>query len=255
MTRRACRVALPVLLLIAGCSSFSEPRVPDPGPKTTAYQPGAQDSASENGAVRPARQLDGSLHGRTGAHLTLGSAAAAVDLRLAALPGLLYRIRTPGDSGLAPRVIGRPGFVDLRLAPTGDDGPDRVHILLNRDVVWQIRMTAGAGEQHLDLTGGRFSGLVLGGSAGLVRLRLPRPTGTSRIRLIGPVGALEVVVAPRVPVRVRLAGAGTAARVPWPVRTPTREGAVLTAPAWPTATDRYVIDSRSTLGELTVSGR
>jgi hypothetical protein len=186
VARRACRISLLALLLISGCGTFPQPSEPVPIPDVSVFEPGAQDGPTDSGpvgAARPARQLDGSLHGRTGAHLTLGSAAAAVDLRLAVLPGLLYRIRTPGDSGLTPRVTGRPGFIDLRLTPTGEDGPDRVNILLNRDVVWQVRMSAGAGEQRLDLSGGRFSGVVLGGGAGLVRLRLPRPYGTTRIRL------------------------------------------------------------------------
>jgi hypothetical protein len=230
--------------------------VPTPG--QSIFAPGAQDGPADSGPnapVRLPRQLDGSLDGRTGAHLTLGSAAAAVDLRLAALPGLLYRIRTPGDSGLTPRVTGRPGFVDVRLTPTGEDGVDRVHILLNREVVWQIRMTAGAGEKRLDLSGGRSSGIVLGGGAGLVRLRLPRPHGTTPVRLAGAVGALDVSVPASVPVRVRLGGGATAVTVPWPAPAAYRPGTVLTAPAWHTATDRYVIDSRSALGALTVSSR
>jgi hypothetical protein len=243
---------------MSGCGTFSQPTSSVPIPTASVFEPGAQGRTATSGpdaSVRLPRQLDGSLNGRTGAHLTLGSAAAAVDLRLADLPGLLYRIRTPGDSGLTPRVTGRPGFVDLRLTPTGEDGADRVHILLNRDVVWQIRMNAGAGEQRLDLTGGRFSGIVLGGGAGLVRLRLPRPPGTTRIRLTGAVGALEVTVPSRVPVQVRLGGGATAVRVPWPSRAPYRAGTVLTAPGWATAAGRYVIDSRTTLGALTVSGR
>jgi hypothetical protein len=203
---------------------------------------------------RRARQLDGALNGRTGAHLTLGSAAASVELRVTDLPGLLYRISTPAGSGLAPRVTGPAGVVRLRLAPTGDDGPDRVDIALNRHVQWHIRMTAGAGERHLDLDGGRLSGMALGAGAGLISLRLPRPRGTVPISLSGGVGTAEVVAPAGVPVRVRLIRGASAVRLPWLVRAPAPAGAVFTPRSWAGATDRYVLEARDELGSLTVSG-
>ena len=55
-------------------------------------------------------------HGRTTAHLRLGDAASRVEVRLARLPGLLYRISTPADSGLAPRVTGAPVAAFARLS-------------------------------------------------------------------------------------------------------------------------------------------
>ncbi len=54
------------------------------------------------------------------------------------MPGLLYRISTPADSGLAPRVSGRSGRFQAALLHTGRDGPDEVSIVLNRDVRWDI---------------------------------------------------------------------------------------------------------------------
>jgi hypothetical protein len=70
------------------------------------------------------RVLAGSLHGRTGAYLTMREAASRIEVRLAELPGLLYRISTPAGSGLAPHVTGPSGRVRLGLRATGDDGPD-----------------------------------------------------------------------------------------------------------------------------------
>ncbi|HET9516564.1 MAG TPA: hypothetical protein VFO77_02435 [Actinoplanes sp.] len=200
--------------------------------------------------VRAPHRLAGTLDGRTGARLSLGSSAATVDVRLTELPGLLYRISTPGDSGLTPQVTAVAGVLRLRLAPTGDPGDDAVQILLNRRVTWQIRLGVGAGEQHLDLDRGRISSVVVGAGAGLVRLRLPRPRGTVPIRLAGPVGSAEID-AP-VPVRVRVGEGAGDVRLPWLVRHAVSAGTVLTPPGWPRASDRYVLDARGQVGSLTV---
>jgi hypothetical protein len=235
-------------LATSGCGSYS--LVKEPRPPSIAV-PGGDGVPAISGQL--ARRLDGALSGRTGAHLTLGSAAASVELRLTELPGQLYRISTPAGSGLAPRVTGPAGMVRLRLAPTGQDGPDRVDIALNRHVQWHIRMTAGAGERHLDLGGGRLSGVVLAAGAGLVSLRLPRPRGTVPISLSGGVGTAEVVTPAGVPVRVRLIRGAMAVRLPWLTRASVPAGAVLTPRSWARSRDRYVLDARDELGSLTVS--
>ena len=204
-------------------------------------------------AAPSARRLEGSLNGRTGAVLTLSSAAAAVDLRLTDLPGLLYRISTPAGSGLAPRVTGVNGMIRLRLAPTGEDGPDRVTILLNRRVRWHLRLAAGAGEQHLDLSRGRVGAVVLGAGTGLVRLRLPRPRGTVPIRLSGAVGSAQLITPAGVPVAVRLARGAAAVHLPWLVRAQVQAGASLRPPGWSVADDRYLLDARGDVGGLTVT--
>src|SRR5688572_3819041 len=137
--------ALIVVLSGAGC-----------GPETTlgARQMPAGDGPQEH-------VLAGALHGRTGAFLIVRDAASRVEVRLADLPGLLYRISTPADSGLAPWVTGTQGRVRIVLRPTGADGPDTVTILLNRAVRWDIRLPAGAGEQRLDLAAGRVTRIDL----------------------------------------------------------------------------------------------
>ena len=174
----------------------------------------------------------GSLHGRTGAYLIVRDAASRVEVRLAELPGLLYRISTPADSGLAPRVTGGAGRVRLGLRPTGDDGPDTVTILLNRAVRWDIRLPAGAGEQRLDLAGGSVARVDLG-SSGLLDIAAAA-AARHRAGHLARWGGYRHRRAPRdAPVRFRLwEGArlggyavGGEQRVPSP-------GAVLADPAW-----------------------
>jgi hypothetical protein len=196
-------------------------------------------------------ELTGSLHGRTGGYLTVLDAASRVEVFVADLPGLLYRVSTPADSGLAPHVTGPAGFVRLGLRPTGADGADNVTIVLNRAVRWDIRLPAGAGEQHLDLAQGRIARLELG-AAGLIDLRLPHPAGTVPVTLTDGAGSVEIAAPPATPVRVRLrGGAGTVSTSSASSAGPPR-GAVLTPPGWTASSDRYTVDARASLGALTL---
>ncbi|MEU4240304.1 hypothetical protein [Actinoplanes sp. NPDC026619] len=166
---------------------------------------------------------------------------------LATLPGLLYRITTPAGSGLTPRVTGAGGRLVASLLPSGGDGPDEVRIVLNREVRWQISLPAGAGEQQLDLRRGRVSRVDLGAS-GLVELRLPAPDATVPITLSGGVGSVLVTAEPGTPLRVQLdQGAGS-----WLGGASAPPGTVWQAAGWPSTRQRYGIRARSTIGAFTL---
>ena len=196
----------------------------------------------------------GALHGRTGAFLIVRDAASRVDVRLADLPGLLYRISTPADSGLAPAVTGTHGRVRLGLRPTGADGPDTVEILLNRAVSWDIRLPAGAGEQHLDLSAGRLSRLELGSGTGLVSMRLPAPRGTVPIIVAGGVGEVAVAIPPGTPLRLHLRGGAGLVAVPWADRTRAPTNTVLAPATWRNAPNRYTLNVGTEVGSVTIWG-
>jgi hypothetical protein len=187
------------------------------------------------------------LQGRTGAYLIVGDAASRVRVVTAVLPGLLYRISTPARSGLAPVVTGRAGRIRAALRPTGADGPDDVLILLNRDVRWDIRLPAGAGEQRLDLARGRVTRVDLG-TSGLVELRLPHPSGTVPVTLLSDVGTALLTVGRATHVRLDLAAGAGSATTPWVANA---AGGVQ-SPGWPAARDRYAVRARSAVGSLIV---
>jgi hypothetical protein len=172
------------LLLTAGCTT-----------------PIKQITPSAGSTVEQEQTLDGALHGRTGAYLTVGDAASTVHVRLADLPGLLYRIGTPVAGGLTARVTGPPGRVRVALRPNGDPGADALTIVLNRSVRWDIRLPAGGGELHLDLRRGRVTRVDLG-ACGLADLALPRSHGVVPITLTDAVGSLRVAAPEGTPVRL-----------------------------------------------------
>jgi len=208
-------------------------RVPTGGP-----------AVAEHVAVAP-------LEGRTGAYLTVRDAASRVEVAVAVLPGLLYRISTPAGSGLAPLPSAeRGGRIQVRFRRTGGDGPDDVRIVLNRDVRWDLRLPAGAGEQQLDLAAGRVTRVDLG-PCGLAELRLGAPAGTVPVTFARGVGRVIMAVADA-PVGLRLnAGAG-AVVTPWAVRAGVAGAQVLEEPGWPIARDRYAVVARSGVGSLTL---
>jgi len=233
-TRVATAAALLTALLITACT-----------PAATL-----QNGPPEVGEPASERVVAGSLHGRSGAYLIVRDAASVVEVRLVEIPGLLYRISTPKDSGLAPRVTGGDGRVRLGLWRTGDGGPNTVLILLSRRVRWDIRLPSGAGEQRLDLTDGKVARIDLG-SSGLVDVTLPRPVGTVEVRLTGGVG--DVTFTGYGPLRFVLREGARSIRTPWVTSGAAPPDTVLRQPGWTSTPDRYAVFVRTGLGRLTVS--
>jgi hypothetical protein len=258
--RIAMVFALVMALMAGGCGEASRPgRSPGPQAGRSArvgVEPGSGSPLVKRrgtGPIGPAsagprHEFAGSLHGRTEARLTVANAASRIRVRAAALPGLLYRITTPAGAGLTPWVTGATGRVRVGLRPNGGAGPDEVTIELNRSVRWDIRLPAGAGEQHLDLVGGRVTRLELG-AAGLIDLRLPRPVGTVPVIVTDGAGSVEISTPRATPLRVQLRTGAGHITTPWSAAT----GAMrLASPGWAGRRDRYAVDVRVGVGALTV---
>jgi hypothetical protein len=148
-------------------------------------------------------------------------------------------------------VTGAPGQVRVALLPTGDDGPDDVTIVLNQAVRWDIRLPAGAGEQHLDLAHGRITRLDLGG-AGLVTASLPHPQGTVPVTFTDGTGAVRIVTPRHVPVRVRFRRSAGQISVPWTSASGPPADGILAPLGWSSTANRYTIDARADIGTLTL---
>ncbi|MEU4157152.1 hypothetical protein [Actinoplanes sp. NPDC026670] len=201
------------------------------------------------GPVADERMVAGPLDGRTAAWLTVGDAAARVRVRFARLPGLLYRISTASDAGLVPVVSRRDGRVTLRLNEADGDGLDEVRIVLNRNVRWDIRLPAGAGEQQLNLRDGRVHRVEVG-SAGLAEVWLPEPDGTVPVVFTGGIGTAVVSVRRGTPVRIHLTQGAGSVETPWIANNGTAAGTVLREPDFQEALDRYAIRADGGIGAL-----
>ncbi|GIF13176.1 hypothetical protein [Actinoplanes teichomyceticus] len=193
----------------------------------------------------------GPLLGRTAGWLTVSDAASRVRIVTAALPGLLYRVSAAPDAGIAPVVTRRGGRVWIRLRATGSDGPDEVRIVLNRDVRWDIRLPAGAGEQQLDLRGGRVTRLAVG-PTGLAEIWLPDPDGTVPVTFTGGLGSLVLIAGTRAPFRIVLEEGAGSVVTPWVANNGTPAGAVLREAGWHRAADRYAVHAVGGTGSVLV---
>ncbi|AEV87470.1 hypothetical protein ACWT_6457 [Actinoplanes sp. SE50] len=191
----------------------------------------------------------GPLLDRTGAWLTVGDPASRVRVQTATLPGLLYRISAASDAGIVPVVTRRGGRVAVRFRATQGDGLDEVHIVLNRDVRWDIRLPAGGGEQQLNLADGQVSRVELGAS-GLAEVTLPDPAGTVPVTFTGGVGTAVLRAGPAAVFRIRLEGGAGAVETPWVVNNGTPSGAVLQEAGWPRAADRYAVRAVAGMGSV-----
>ncbi|GIE77519.1 hypothetical protein Aph02nite_34690 [Actinoplanes philippinensis] len=203
------------------------------------------------GPVVAERVVAGPLGGRTAAWLTVGDAAARVRVRFARLPGLLYRISTAADAGVVPVVDSRGGRVTVRLTEAAGDGLDEVWIVLNRDVRWDIRLPAGAGEQQLNLRDGRVQRVEVG-SAGLAEVWLPEPDGTVPVVFTGGIGTAVVSVRRGTPVRIHLTQGAGSVETPWTANNGTAAGTVLREPAFRPARNRVAIRADGGIGALVI---
>ncbi|MEU4558090.1 hypothetical protein AB0F72_06865 [Actinoplanes sp. NPDC023936] len=251
-------MVLPGLSVLAGALLTASCTVSPPSPPPSPSEPRIVEPATLRAAPpavdRPVRVLAGPLQRRKGAWLTVGDAASRVRVQFAPLPGQLYRITTGPDAGVAPVVFRRGGRVVVRLRVTDGEGLDELRIVLNRDVRWDIRLPAGAGEQQLNLRHGRVRRVVLG-SSGLAELSLPDPVGTVPVTFTGGVGSAVVTARTEAPFRIRFdQGAGSVV-TPWTANNGTPAGTVLREPGYRRAADRYAIRVRSGLGDMTLRRR
>jgi hypothetical protein len=214
---------------------LSLPRAPGPPPAATAEE----------------RVVVGPLQNRSGAWLTVGDAAARIRVRFAPLPGLLYRISTSSDAGVAPVVSHRDGRVLVRLRATGRSGLDELRIVLNRAVRWDLRFPKGAGEQQLNLRDGRVTRVDVG-SAGLAEVWLPDPDGTVPVNFLGGIGTAMLSLRDGSPVRVRLGEGAGSVEAPWTTNNGTAAGTVLREPGFQQSRDRYAVRAEAGLGALII---
>lgn len=194
------------------------------------------------------------LAGRQSGTFVLADGVSSFDLRVADLGDDLYRISSPAGSGVAarPTVLGET--VRLGLVETGASGARAVRVLLNERVAWRLQLVGGVSGQVLDLTHARLLGVELAGGSTRTDLKLPPISGgTLTVRLTGGTSQLDVRVPGTPPVRVR-AGAGAGSVVVRDERWDgVAAGAVLGAPGWDRAADRFYLDLVAGAGAVTVS--
>lgn len=232
------------LLAVAGCSNHP------------LYPPGAVSAPAHGIPVThlPPHTAAASLGARTRAELDVVSGATTVTVTAARLGHTLLTASTPANSGVAPDLVTGHN-VQVFLNSTGQPGPAALRIALNSAVTWQLVFSGGASQTSVDLSGGRLSSADFTAGSSLIRLVLPRPSGTAAVTLAGGASQFTISLPTGVPARFRLGGGASTATLGSRSYTGIAGGTVLTMPAWPAATARYEIDAPAGVSSISATNR
>ncbi|MFF5297368.1 hypothetical protein [Paractinoplanes globisporus] len=144
----------------------------------------------------------GGAGGRTEAVFEIVDGAGRVQVTAGDLGSQLYRVSTPGATS---RVEDGGGTLRLHLKA----GARAVEVVLNKNILWTVRLKGGADQARLDLSAGRVAGVDLEGGANRIDLALPATKSMTAVRMSGGVDQFEVRLAGGTPVRVQVRdGAG-----------------------------------------------
>jgi hypothetical protein len=189
---------------------------------------------------------------RADAEIDVLSGAGSITVRAADLGTDLYRVETPPGGAVYPQVAEDSGRTQLRLGDTGRPGPSTVTVLLNATVRWTLHLAGGAGETRIEMRDGRLAALELAGGADRIEVSLPRPEGTTTVRVADAARELVMHAAAGAPTRVRLQVGSGSATIDGDTRNGTGAGTVIETPGWGGATDRYDIDVVGGVGSVTL---
>ncbi len=156
--------------------------------------------------------------------------------------------------GPRPDVRASGGLVTIRYRrqPTAAFSTRKARIALNGTIPWTIELDGGI----TDLTG-TLEAIVLErldveGGANHVRLELPRPVGTSTVRIGGVVSSAQFSRPTGIPVAVRMAGGVAHLRVDGGRREQVAGQRRFVGPGFAESPDRYELEVLGGASELTV---
>jgi hypothetical protein len=199
--------------------------------------------------------------------LVVLTGAPSVSVRVAPLGGELLEAATAPGYGARPVAAvnqaagdGRSaGVIGLSLDPaatqpgTGPADGAQLSVTLSADVTWQLDFGGATTQTTADLTGGHVAGLDFGQGTSQARVTLPRPDGTTVVRLDGGASLLAVAVPAGVPARVT-AGAGAGqVLLGGQSYTGIAGGTVLAQPGWAGAASRVDVDAATGASQISVT--
>ena len=200
---------VPVLEGIQGYLAAFAAAIPEPG------APVAEDAPAETADV------GAPIASATSGRLVFVTAAPVVKVSAGAdLGSELYRARFKGAipsarvrDGVITIRYPRLAWFDWRKRIAGEWVNASAHwkrntteIVLNPSLPWAVELRGGATQLGADLRKVRLTSLDVAGGAGVVELRLGRPSGVVRVRVAGSVGDVRVTRPADAPVVLRVDG-------------------------------------------------
>jgi hypothetical protein len=243
---RRAGVLLVVFCLLSGCRWQSDGRDHNPDNQPAYARPTRTTEAPRHVVHGPAVRTGQAL-------LQVVNGADVVRVRVADLGDRLFEISTPEDSKAVPAADVTDSSVIVGLRDTGRPGPAVVTAVLNNDVRWTVRLSGGAGDELVDLTGGPGGDVDLAAGTSRAEVALPAAHGTQRVSMTGGAGQLLVRLTGNAPARVAATGGAGAVTIDGQRRTGIPGGWMWTPDTWATATDRYDINASAGVSTLTVT--
>jgi hypothetical protein len=194
----------------------------------------------------------GPLRGRSAAEFSLVTGVTTVTVRGTDLGEDLYRVTTPSDANVAPRVVEHGDRIELHLVPGAGRPVNAVEVRLSSRVRWQIHLVGGSSTATVDLRGAQLAGLDFAAGVSRIEVWLPAPKGTLTVRCVSGASQLTVHAAGRAPVRVSAGSGAATLTVDGAAHTGVQAGTVVTSPDWDQRTDRYDVVADAGVASLTV---
>ena len=132
----------------------------------------------------------------------------------------------------------------------GTNVAESLTLMLNRDVVWDVRVQGGAAESELDLRDLKVRDLSVDLGASAVEVRLPEAAGQTTARFKTGMASVEIEVPSKVAARIASRGRLSSFKVD--ERRFPKQGNYYISPGWETAQNRVDLDIDAGLASVTV---
>jgi hypothetical protein len=183
----------------------------------------------------------------------LVNGADVVRVRLGDLGDDRYEVSTPDGAKAAPAVDVDGHEVVAGLHATAGGGPALVTVVLSSKVRWSVRLSGGANDESVDLTGGPGGDVEFSAGTSRAAVALPAAKGTQRVVLGGGAAQFDVRLAGDAPARVAAAGGAGSVTIDGATHSGVAGGSMWTPDNWAAAADRYDLDATSGVSTLNVS--
>jgi hypothetical protein len=191
--------------------------------------------------------------GQSAATLVVASGTPDLSVTTANLGSTLARATVTSGAPVRP-VLTHDDGTRLTLATgSGHARNYTVQVTLSSAVTWTLDFDAGTQATDVNMRGATVGDVTFGAGSDVIDLVLPRPSGTSVIRLAGGASRFSLSLPPGVPAQVRAAQGAAELALDSGTRTGVAGGTVVTSPGWASARNRFDIDAVSGVDQLTVA--
>jgi hypothetical protein len=191
--------------------------------------------------------------GQSRATLVVASGTPHLSVTTANLGSTLVRATATAGAPVRPVLSLNDGARLTLVSASGHARAYTVQVTLSTAVTWTLDFDAGTQTTDADLRSGQVGDVTFGAGSAVIDLTLPRPAGTTQVRLAAGASRFVLTLPAGIPARVSAAGGAGQLTLDSTTQTGIAGGTVITPPDWATARSRFDVDAVSGVGSLTVA--